>query len=151
MPQSLSKLYVHLIFSTQRRAPLRVPSVRSPLHAYLATVLKNQDSPALKIDSTSDHAHLPFRLSKNLALADVVEKVKTSSSRWLKIQAKMPQSFHWQNGYGGFSVSSAEVDSVGAYIEGQEEHHRMVSFQDEYRRFLKEYGVELSGGVRVRS
>jgi len=142
MPQSLSKLYVHLIFSTQHREPLLIPSVRGSLHAYLATVLKNQDCPALTIGGTSDHAHLLFRLSKNLALAEVVEKVKTTSSKWLKTQARTLQSFHWQNGYGGFSVSPAEVDSVAAYIEGQEEHHRKVSFQDEYRRFLKEYGVE---------
>ena len=119
-----------------------MPSVRGPLHAYLATVLKNQDCPALTIGGTSDHAHLLFRLSKNLALAEVVEKVKTTSSKWLKTQARTLQSFHWQKGYGGFSVSPAEVDSVAAYIEGQEEHHRGVSFQDEYRRFLKEYGVE---------
>ena len=68
--------------------------------------------------------------------------MKTSSSKWLKTQARPLQSFHWQNGYGGFSVSPAEVDAVAAYIEGQEEHHRVVSFQDEYRRFLKEYEVE---------
>ena len=79
-----------------------------------------------------------IRLSKNLALADVVEKVKTSSSKWLKTQARTLQSFHWQNGYGGFSLSPVEVDSVAAYIEGQEEQHRVVSFQDEYRRFLKD-------------
>jgi REP element-mobilizing transposase RayT len=142
MPQSLSKLYVHLIFSTQHRESLLIPSVRGPLHAYLATVLKNQDCPALKIGGTSDHAHLLFRLSKNLALAEVVEKVKTSSSKWLKTQSRTLQWFYWQNGYGGFSVSPAEVDSVAAYIEGQEEHHRVVSFQEEYRSFLKEYGVE---------
>ena len=88
----------------------------------MAIVLRNQECPAFKIGGTSDHAHILFRLSKNLALADVVEKVKTSSSKWLKTQAKALQSFHWQNGYGGFSVSAAGVDSVTAYIEGQEEH-----------------------------
>jgi hypothetical protein len=66
----------------------------------------------------------------------VVEKVKTSSSKWLKTQARTLHSFYWQNGSGGFSVSPAAVDSVAAYIGGQEEHHRTVSFQDEYRRFL---------------
>ena len=71
-----------------------------------------------------------------------MEKVKTSSWKWLKTQARTLQSFHWQNGYEGFSASPAEVDSVAAYIEGQEEQHRVVSFQDEYRRFLKEYEVE---------
>ena len=142
MPQSLFKVYVHLIFSTKHREPLLMPSFRRFLHAYLATVLKNQDCPAAKIGGSSDHAHILFRLSKNLALAEVAEEVKTSSSRWLKIQAKGPQSFHWQNGYGGSSVSPAEVGSVAAYIEGQEEHHKAVSFQEEYRKFLEEYGVE---------
>jgi hypothetical protein len=108
----------------------------------LATVLKNQDCPALKVGGTSDHAHLLFRLSKNRALAEVVEKVKTTSSKWLKTQARTLQLFHWKSGYGGFSVSPAEVDAVAIYIEGQEEHHRIVSFQQEYRRILKEYGVE---------
>ena len=138
MPQSLSKLYVHLILSTPRWEPLLRPSVRGSRHAYWETGLKNQDCPALKIGGTSDHAHRLFRLSKNLALADVVEKVKTSSSKWLKTQARTLRSFYWQNGYGGFSVSPAEVDAVAAYMEGQEEQHRVVSFQDEYRRFLKE-------------
>ena len=94
MPQSLSKLYVHLIFSTHHREPLLITSVRSSLHAYLATVLNNQDCPALKIGGTSHHAHLLFRLSKNLALADVVEKVKTSSSKGLKTQARTLGSFY---------------------------------------------------------
>jgi len=71
-------------------------------------------------------------------LADGVEKVKTSSSKWLKTQARTLRSFYWQNGYGGFSVSPAEVDAVAAYMEGPEEQHRVVSFQDEYRRFLKD-------------
>src|SRR5215831_12685931 len=84
MPQSLSKLYVHLIFSTPHREPLLIPSVRGSLHAYLATVLKNQDCPALTMGGTSEHAHLLFRLSKNLALAEVVGKVKTTSSKWVK-------------------------------------------------------------------
>jgi REP element-mobilizing transposase RayT len=88
MPHSLLQLYVHLIFSTQHREPLLMPSVRGPLDSYLATVLKNQDCPALKIGSTRDHVRLLFRLSKNLALAEVVEKVKTSSSKWLKTQAR---------------------------------------------------------------
>jgi putative transposase len=142
MAQSLSKLYVHLIFSTKHREALLAASIRGPMHAYLATVMKNQDCPALRIGGASDHVHVLVRLSKNLALAEVVEKVKTSSSRWVKTQDRSLQSFHWQDGYGGFSVSAAEVDSVAAYIEGQEEHHRVVTFQEEYLKFLAEYGVE---------
>jgi len=142
MGQSLSKLYVHLIFSTKDREPLLPGTLRGRTHAYLATLLNNQDSPALKVGGTSDHVHILFRLSKDCALADVVEKIKTSSSRWIKTQARGLGGFHWQNGYGGFSVSPGRLDEIAEYIEHQEARHRTMTFQEEYRRFLKEYGAE---------
>jgi putative transposase len=142
MGQSLSKLYVHLIFSTKGREPLLLGALRSQTHAYLATVLNNHDSPAVRVGGTGDHVHALFRLSKNRALADVVEQIKTSSSRWIKTQGRGLGGFHWQNGYGGFSVSPAELDEVVEYIDQQETHHQSSNFQDEYRRFLKRYGVE---------
>ena len=82
MPQSLSK-YIHLVFSTKQREPLLLRPLRGRIHAYLATVLKNLDSPARRIVGMSDHVHMLFRMSKNHALADVVEAVKTSSSKWV--------------------------------------------------------------------
>ncbi len=112
------------------------------MHAYLATVLKNQDSPALKIGGMSDHVHILFRLSKNHTLAGIVEEVKTSSSKWIKTQGQALRSFHWQNGYAAFSVSPSEADSVMKYIAEQEEHHKVASFQDEVRKFLRHYSVE---------
>ncbi|HEV2246000.1 MAG TPA: IS200/IS605 family transposase [Terriglobia bacterium] len=142
MSQSLSKVYVHLIFSTKHREPLLPLAVQPRLHAYLATVLKNLDSPAVKIGGTRDHVHILFRLSRIHTLAETVEKVKTSSSKWLKTQGKAMASFHWQNGYAAFSVGPADVHAAADYIARQEEHHRKVSFQEEYRRFLEEYGVE---------
>jgi REP element-mobilizing transposase RayT len=142
MPQSLSQLYVHLVFSTKHREALLSLPVREHLHAYLATVLKSQDSPALKVGGTSDHAHALFRLSKNCSLAKIVEEIKTSSSKWLKSQGRALANFHWQSGYGGFSVGPAELEQVVDYIARQEEHHRVMSFQEEYRNFLKRYGIE---------
>jgi REP element-mobilizing transposase RayT len=142
MPQSLSQLYVHLVFSTKHREPLLLPPVRERLHAYLATVLNNQDSPALKVGGTSDHVHALLRLSKNWSLAKIVEEIKTSSSKWLKTQGRALANFHWQSGYGGFSVGPAELEQVVDYVTRQEEHHRVMSFQEEYRKFLKSYGIE---------
>ena len=142
MPQSLSKLYVHLAFSTKHREPLLLPPLRAQMHAYLATVLKNQDSPAVEVGGTSDHVHTLFRLSKNSSLAGIVEEVKTSSSKWAKTQGRAFVNFHWQSGYGGFSVSPADVEQVAEYIAQQETHHRAVSFQEEYRRLLESYGIE---------
>lgn len=112
------------------------------MHAYLATVLKNQDSPAVKVGGTSDHVHCLFRLSKNCSLAKVVEKIKTSSSKWVKTQGGALANFHWQSGYGGFSVRPADVEEVAEYIGQQEAHHRAVSFQEEYRKLLESHGIE---------
>jgi putative transposase len=142
MGQSLSQLYVHLIFSTKGREASLLGNLRNQTHAYVAAVLNNHDSAALKVGGTSDHVHALFRLAKNRALAEVVEEIKTSSSKWIKTQARGLGGFHWQSGYGGFSVSPSEVDSVVKYIEQQEEHHRATSFEEEYRGFLKAHEVE---------
>jgi REP element-mobilizing transposase RayT len=142
MGQSLSKVYIHLIFSTRGREPLLVGGLRGQTHAYLAAVFNNHDSPAIRVGGTGDHIHALFRLSKNRALAEVVEEIKTSSSRWIKTQGRELGGFHWQNGYGGFSVSPGELEQVAEYIDQQETHHRKLDFQDEYRRFLKRYAVE---------
>ena len=141
MPQSLSQLYVHLIFSTKHREPLLLSPVREAAHTYLAAVLNNQDSPALKVGGMTDHVHALFRLSKNLALAKVVEEVKTSSSKWVKTQGRRLPNFHWQSGYGAFSVSAADVEEVVEYITQQETHHRVASFQEELRKLLDAHGI----------
>jgi REP-associated tyrosine transposase len=142
MGQSLSKLYVHLIFSTKRREPLLSAAVRPRLYAYLAAVLKNLDSPAVKIGGTRDHAHILLHLSRSHAVAETVEKIKTSSSKWLKKQSRAMSSFHWQSGYPAFSVGPANLPVAADYIARQEERHRKASFQEEYRKFLESYGVE---------
>jgi REP element-mobilizing transposase RayT len=123
MGQSLSQVYVHLILSTKDREPLLVGALRGQTHPYLAAVLNNHDSAAVKVGGPSDHVHALFRLSKNRALAEVVEEIKTSSSKWIKTQARGLGGFHWQSGYGGFSVSPGEVHSVVEYIGQQEAHH----------------------------
>jgi REP element-mobilizing transposase RayT len=138
MPQSLSQLYVHLIFSTIHREPMLLSPAREDLHAYLAAVFKNQGSPALKVGGMSDHVHALFRLSKNLALAKIVEEVKASS---VKTQGRGLANFHWQSGYGAFSVSAADVEEVLGYIAQQESHHRVASFQDEFRKLLEAHGI----------
>jgi len=154
MGPSLSKLSAHLVFSTKHREPLLLRPPRGRVHAYLATVLKNLDSPARKIGGVSDHVHVLFRTSKNHALADVVEAVKTSSSRWIKAQSPALRSFNWQSGYGSFSLSHSEVEAVAEYIDRQEEHHRTVSFQSanrQSRRFSGHKGTDAATWTRQPS
>jgi putative transposase len=143
MGQSLSQLYVHLIFSTKERKPLIQPEIKSDVHAYIAGTLKKYDSPALIINSVPDHIHILFRLSKNFALAEIVEEVKKQSSKWMKsiIRSENESAFMWQKGYGAFSVSSSKVDVVQRYISRQEEHHCKVNLKEEMEKFMEEYEV----------
>ena len=142
MPQSLSRILIHLVFSTKYRRPVLTPALRSELHPYLVGVLNNTDCPSLQVGGVEDHVHLFFGLSRTRTIADVVETVKTSSSKWIKTKGKKFSDFHWQKGYGAFSVGHSKPETVIAYIRNQEEHHRKATFRDEYRRLLERYQVE---------
>jgi putative transposase len=143
MSQSLAKLWVHLIFSTKNRYPfLTDKPIRNDMHAYLATVLRSQDCETIMVGGVEDHVHGLFALSKNHSLADVIKEIKRTSSGWIKGLSAKLKRFHWQRGYGAFSVSQSQLEEVTRYIERQEEHHRRVTFQDEYRAFLKKYCVD---------
>jgi putative transposase len=136
MPQSLSNIYVHLIFSTKDRFPFLKDEVRGELHAYMATVLTNLGCPTILINSVEDHAHILFKLGRTVTLAKAVEEVKKSSSKWIKPKSVTLGKFSWQAGYGAFSVSESNVGAVANYIRNQEEHHRARTFQEEFREFL---------------
>ena len=141
MPQSLANIIVLLIFSTKERFPFLHEEIQQELNPCLASILKDLESPAIKINSATDHTHLLFRLSKNLAICNVVEKLKTGSSKWIKQKGGLLLKFHRQNGYGAFSLSQSNVPEVVRYIEGQKEHHGKRTFQEEFRSFLVKYQI----------
>ena len=142
MPQSLSYLLVHIVFSTKDRASLLTPEIRPDLYAYLSTVARNVGCECYRVGGVTDHVHLAIRLSRTITIAHLVEELKTSSSKWLKTQLPALAQFAWQNGYGAFSVGPSDLEALRKYIDTQEEHHRTHTFQEEYRAFLKRYGVE---------
>jgi REP element-mobilizing transposase RayT len=142
MPHSLSLVVVHVVFSTKERRPLLDANTRQKLHAYLATVARNAGCECYRAGGVADHVHLAIRLSRTLTIADLVENLKTSSSKWLKTQSPELTAFSWQRGYGCFSGGRTDLDSLCTYIDNQEEHHRTRTFQGEFRIFLKKYGVE---------
>lgn len=139
MPQSLAKILVHLIFSTKNREPTIPREIRASLHAYLTGILDNLRCPSLQTGGTADHVHSLVSLGRTQTVADIVEEVKKSSSKWMKQQGIA--GFFWQAGYGAFSIGGSQVSAVVRYIAEQEEHHQHVSFQEEFRRFLARYGV----------
>ena len=142
MAQTLTSLLVHLVFSTKHRQRLITPEIEPPLFAYMGGILRNNNSRLLTAGGTADHVHLLVSQSKNIALSELVMDVKKDSSSWLKTQDRAFRNFHWQDGYGGFSVGVAEVPRLKQYIANQKEHHRKVTFQEELLRFLKEYEIE---------
>jgi len=141
MPQSLALVIVHVIFSTKERRPLLDAIARPKLHAYMSTVARNAGCEVYRIGGVADHVHLAIRLSRTIAIADLVETLKTSSSKWAKAQSPDLADFSWQRGYGCFSVGPTDLDALCAYIDNQEEHHRTRTFEEEFRVFLKKYGV----------
>jgi len=142
MPQSLSYLLTHIVFSTKDRAPVLDATVRPALHAYLATVARNADCECFRVGGVADHVHLAVRLSRTITMAQLIEELKTSSSKWLKTQSPALAAFAWQRGYGAFSVGPSDLNALLQYIDNQEEHHKTRNFQDEYRAFLMKYGIE---------
>jgi REP element-mobilizing transposase RayT len=145
MPQSIAKVAIHIVFSTKLRKPwLRSRELRDELYAYMATILKdNVDSPVVIINGVDDHVHTLCLLSRKFAIMKVVQEAKTETSKWLKKKSPTTCEFAWQGGYGAFSVSESNIPQVKKYIERQEEHHRRMTFQDEFRELCQRHGIEL--------
>jgi REP element-mobilizing transposase RayT len=114
---------------------------RAELHSYITGILKKKESPLIELNSVGDHMHILYMQSKNVALAKVVEQVKSSSSAWLKERHPDYCDFAWQAGYGAFSISHSHVEAARTYIRHQGEHHRKEDFQTEFRRFCKKNGL----------
>lgn len=139
VPQSLTFLLVHVVFSTKDRVPVLADAVRGDLFAYLATVARNGGCECYRVGGDADHVHLAVGLSRTITVAALIEELKTSSSQWLKTQGVT--GFAWQRGYGAFSVGRSEMDRLLTYIDQQEVHHRKMDYREEFRLLLQKYGV----------
>ena len=142
MPQSLSFVLIHYIFSTKDRARFITDRVRPGLHAYLAETVRNAGNECYIAGGTDDHVHLAVRQARTATVAELVETMKTSSSRWIKTQSPDLTKFAWQRGYGAFSVGPTDLDALCDYIRNQEEHHDSRSFQDEFLAFMDKYEID---------
>ncbi len=141
MAQSLAKIYVHIVFSTKNRTPWITELIEKELYAYMSGVLKALQSPSLIINGMPDHCHIFARQSKNIATSKLIQELKGTSSGWIKNQGKEFRNFKWQNGYGVFSVSQSQEERLRRYILNQKEHHRKISFKEEFRMLLHKYKV----------
>lgn len=142
MSQSLAKNFVHIVFSTKHREPTIVPAVAPELYAYIGGICSNLKCNPVMVGGHRDHMHILCLLSKNMSLANLMQKIKGDSSLWIKSRFLGLENFYWQNGYGAFSVGPFGVERVKRYILNQEQHHKKQTFQDEFRKYLHRYQVE---------
>jgi REP element-mobilizing transposase RayT len=144
MPQSLARVWVHLVFSTKdRRAYLQNADLRDEMCRMLGYHAKQAACPPACVGGWNDHVHVLCGLSRTVTIADLVETLKCETSKWAKDRAPDLRTFHWQNGYGAFSVSQSLVGRVVAYLDRQAEHHRRVTFQDEFRAICAKHEIEI--------
>jgi putative transposase len=134
-------LYYHIVFATKGREPLVSPELRPRLWAYIAGIIRSQGGLALAIGGTADHVHILASLAKGKTIPNALREIKAGSSHWVH-EAFPRLTFAWQEGYAAFTIGARALPQVKGYIARQEEHHRQVSFEEEFRSFLAEHNVE---------
>ncbi len=142
MPQSLSKVYVHITFSTKHRQNLIDDEIENELFNYLGGICKGMECNPIRTGGYKNHVHVLCLLSRKVAQMKLLEELKKQSSKWIKTKGEKYSNFYWQDGYGIFSVNPTQIDVVEKYIENQKEHHKKLTFKDELLAFLKKYNVD---------
>ncbi len=140
MPSSFSNLTFHLVFSTKYRRPVLMEKYREVLYPYISGIIEHHDGRLMAIGGMEDHVHILVKCSPTIAIADLVRDIKANSSKWMHEEQGM-RGFAWQVGYAAFSVSQSQIEAVQTYIETQAEHHRVWSFEDEFRQILLKHNI----------
>ena len=143
MPHSLASIDVHLVFSTKQRRMWIKDTFRDDLHAYIGVIVHQLGGRLLRAGSVEVHIHLLIAHPRTCTPSQLVKEVKTGSSRWIKGTPKGYRGFQWQSGYGVFSVSPSHRVQVEKYLDNQKAHHKRVTFQDEFRRLLQKYEIQV--------
>jgi putative transposase len=134
-------LIYHIVFSTKERRPFIKEAVQADLYRYIGGIIRQEGGMLIEIGGVSDHLHIVMRLKPSKALADVVRTIKAKSSKWVR-GMEQRNAFQWQRGYGAFSISESRLNDVTKYVKRQQEHHRRMSFREEYIMLLERHGIE---------
>ena len=138
MPDSYTNLLYHIVFSTKERRPLITPEYEVRLYDYIGGTIRKVGGISLELNGTSDHIHLLAKLRPDCALSGVLRDLKANATGWMHDVFPSLRNFSWQGGYGAFTVSQSNIAAVRRYIARQKEHHRNISFRDEFIQFLRE-------------
>jgi REP element-mobilizing transposase RayT len=142
MAQSLSRILLHVVFSTKQRQPWIDDSLRPRLHAYLAGACRQVGSEAYRVGGTEDHIHIACMLPRTVTASKLMTEIKASSSAWVKKECSKLSLFAWQAGYGVFSLGQSQLPALLRYIDNQRDHHRSRTFQEEMREIVRRYQAE---------
>ena len=142
MPQSLSKVYLHIVFSTKERVDLITADIEQELYSYMGGTIKGLGGIPIRINGMPNHVHILCTLPRTVSVARYLEEIKRSSSKWIKTKDSRFNSFAWQGGYGVFSVSESQTSKVASYIDNQKEHHKKSTFKEEFKAFLDLYEID---------
>ena len=137
-----SNILIHIIFSTKDRKPLITDQYHQRLCAYIGGIIRNEGAILLALGGTADHLHILIKIKPTQAVSDLIRKIKANSSKWITDNHLCQHKFGWQNGYGGFSVSTSQIEKVRRYIENQVEHHQVKTFKEELIELLMKHGVD---------
>ncbi|MBX3361387.1 MAG: IS200/IS605 family transposase [Phycisphaeraceae bacterium] len=142
MSQTLSRVLIHYVFSTRNRESLITPDIESDLYAYMGGICRAHDSSLLSMGGMPDHVHMLVVLGRKISMSDLMMEVKKDSSKWIKTRGREFSGFHWQDGYGAFSIGESQRNDILRYIATQKEHHKTRTFKEELVALLERYGVE---------
>lgn len=142
MANTYSQIYIHIVFAVKGRQNLIRAEIREELHKYITGIVTNRDQKLLSIFCMPDHTHLLIGLKPSISISDLVRDIKAGSSKFINDNKLIKGRFSWQEGFGVFSYSRSQIDTVIKYIQNQEKHHHKKSFKDEYIEFLEKFAVE---------
>jgi REP element-mobilizing transposase RayT len=142
MSNTYTQIYIHIIFSVKGRQNLIQKNWRDELHKYICGIINGKDEKVYAIGGIADHIHLLVSIKPNISISDLVRDIKANSSKWINEKQMVVGKFQWQEGFGAFSYSQSQIDTVIAYINNQEKHHEKNTFKDEYLDLLRKFNVE---------
>ncbi len=142
MPNTYTQVYIQIVFSVKGRQNLITENHRNELEKYISGIVKNNKSKLLAIYCNPDHTHILIGLNPSISISDIARGIKANSSKWINEKGWIPGIFNWQSGYGAFSYSKSQIDSVVKYINNQAIHHQKTNFKDEYLKILHQLNIE---------
>lgn len=142
MANTFSQIYIHIVFSVKGRQNLIQTKWKDELHKYICGIVNGKEQKVYAIGGVADHIHILISIKPNVAISDLVRDIKANSSKWINEKRFLIGKFQWQEGFGAFSYAQSQLDTVIAYINNQEQHHKKKTFKEEYTEMLQKYNID---------